>query len=277
MDFRVAVIQSESRSTPMESLDHCETLLRQVEGRADLVTFPEMFLQPYLAKAFVTFAEEKHGPVYTRLQELAVKYKVAISAGTMAEKEEDRIYNTAFVFDADGKELAGHRKMHLFDIDIQGGQRFFESDSLTAGNSVTNFTLHGVPIGLSVCYDIRFPELSRLMTDAGAKVLIIPAAFNRSTGPLHWETVFRATSMFNQVYTIGTAPATQPDTGYNSWARSIVCDPWGRVVFQLGEAEEIRFADIDLKEVDRAREQIPMLAHRRKDLYQIDFTPIQEP
>ena len=126
-----------------------------------------------------------------------------------------------------GHQIGKHRKMHLFDIDVKGGQYFKESDTLTPGDQVTVFDTEFGKMGLCICYDFRFPELARLMVDEGAQVIIVPAAFNMTTGPLHWELMFRQRAVDNQVYTIGAAPARDLNAGYHSWGHSIAVSPWG--------------------------------------------------
>ena len=186
----------------------------------------------------------------------------------MPERSEDgRIYNTAYVFDREGQCAARHRKMHLFNIDVAGGQRFFESDTLSAGNVVTVFDTEFGKLGLCVCYDIRFPELSRLMALRGAKAILVPAAFNHTTGPKHWELLFRAQAMFHQLYTIGTASALDESAAYHSWGHSIAVDPWGEVLAQMDTREGAQLVELDFSEVDAVRRQIPLLRHRRTDVY----------
>ena len=171
------------------------------------------------------------------------------------------------MFDRNGKCIAKHRKMHLFDIDVKGGQRFKESEVLTPGNDVTVFDTEFGTFGLCICYDIRFPELSRLMTLKGAEAVLVPAAFNMTTGPSHWELLFRSQSLNNQIFAIGTAPARDPLASYQSWGHSIVTDPWGRVVHQMDEKEGIMTTEIDLDYAAEVREQIPVLKQRRTDVY----------
>lgn len=238
------------------------------EAGADLAALPEMFCCPYETAKFPEYAEREGGAVFRECASLARRYGIYLSAGSVPELGEDgRVYNTAYVFDREGSRIAKHRKAHLFDIDVEGGQSFRESDTLSAGSAVTVFDTEFGKLGLCVCYDFRFPELCRAMALRGARLILVPAAFNLTTGPLHWELMFRAQAMFNQVFAVGTAPARDADASYQSWGHSIAVDPWGAVVAQLDEADGAQCVDLDLAEADRVRAQIPLLRHRRTDIY----------
>ena len=182
---------------------------------------------------------------------------------------EGNVYNTSYIFDREGKQIGKHRKVHLFDIDVKGGQTFKESDTLTAGDSDTVFDTEFGKIGVMLCFDIRFPELSRMMVNDGAKVIFVPAAFNMTTGPAHWELSFRTRALDNQIYMVGCAPARDVSAGYISWGHSIVTDPWGRVTGMLDENEGILLAELDMDYEEQVREELPLLKSRRKDIYQL--------
>ena len=188
----------------------------------------------------------------------------------MPEKDaEGNVYNTSYIFDREGKQIGKHRKVHLFDIDIKGGQTFKESDTLTAGDSDTVFDTEFGKIGVMLCFDIRFPELSRMMVNDGAKVIFVPAAFNMTTGPAHWELSFRTRALDNQIYMVGCAPARDVSAGYISWGHSIVTDPWGRVIDMLDEKKGILLAELDMDYEEQVREELPLLKSRRKDMYKL--------
>lgn len=234
----------------------------------DLAILPEMFCCPYENKFFPEYAEPEGGETWEKCSRLAADHGIYLVSGSMPERDEEgRIYNTSYVFDRKGHQIGKHRKMHLFDIDVKGGQYFKESDTLTPGDQVTVFDTEFGKIGLCICYDFRFPELARLMVDEGARVIIVPAAFNMTTGPLHWELMFRQRAVDNQVYTIGAAPARDLNAGYHSWGHSIVADPWGKVLLEMEENPEVKIVDLDLDEVKKVREQLPLLKHRRGDIY----------
>ncbi len=189
------------------------------------------------------------------------------SEGTL--KEALLVYNTSYIFDRQGEQIAKHRKMHLFDIDIRGGQRFFESETLTAGSQVTVFDTEFGRMGLMICFDIRFPELARLMTLKGAKAILVPAAFNMTTGPAHWELAFRSRAVDNQVFMVGCSPARDMESSYHAYGNSLVVSPWGDIRARLDEKEGILFCEIDLDETGTVREQLPLLRARRTDVYRL--------
>jgi predicted amidohydrolase len=271
--LNIASIQLAQKATKPETYAHIRALLASIpDGAADLIMLPEMWNGPYEAKRFPDFAEPEGGPSWQFLSALAKERHVYLCGGSVAEREDDRVYNTAYVFDPDGRQIAKHRKMHLFDIDVKGGQRFFESDTLSPGNDVTVFSTPFCKMGLCICYDFRFPELARLMVDAGAKVILVPAAFNMTTGPAHWELLFRQRAVDNQVYTVGVAPARDPSASYQSWGHSIVCSPWGEVLMQADEKESVAITSLDLDRVDEIRRQLPLLLQRRTDVYRLKRT-----
>jgi predicted amidohydrolase len=271
--LNIASIQLAQKATKPETSAHIRALLASIpDGAADLIMLPEMWNGPYEAKRFPDFAEPEGGPSWQFLSALAKERHVYLCGGSVAEREDDRVYNTAYVFDPDGRQIAKHRKMHLFDIDVKGGQRFFESDTLSPGNDVTVFSTPFCKMGLCICYDFRFPELARLMVDAGAKVILVPAAFNMTTGPAHWELLFRQRAVDNQVYTVGVAPARDPSASYQSWGHSIVCSPWGEVLMQADEKESVAITSLDLDRVDEIRRQLPLLLQRRTDVYRLKRT-----
>lgn len=241
---------------------------------AQFLMLPEMFCCPYEAKNFPVYAEEEGGALWSRCSSLARDYGIYLSAGSMPERDaHDNIYNTAYMFDPTGRQIARHRKIHLFDIDIRGGQSFRESDTLTAGDRITVFDTEFGLMGLCICYDLRFPELVRLMAERGARLIIVPAAFNMTTGPAHWELTFRAQAMFNQCFLAGTAPARDLSASYHSWGHSIAVNPWGQVICQLDEKEGYQSLELDLEQVEPVREQLPLLRHRRRDLYCLEEIP----
>lgn len=269
--IRTAVLQTPVSPEKEKNLDRiAEVLERDILRDVDLVTLPEMFACPYDTQVFPEYAEPEGGPTWQFLSRLAAEKKIYLSAGSIPEVDDDgKVYNTAYVFDREGRQIAKHRKVHLFDIDIEGGQAFRESATLTAGNKATVFDTEFCKMGLCICYDIRFPELARLMADQGAKVILCPGAFNLTTGPAHWELLFRSRAVDNQVYYIGTSPARDLNASYVAYGHSLVVDPWGIIVSEMDERAHVRVVDIDLDRVDEVREQLPLMKHRRKDIYEL--------
>ena len=245
----------------------CRLIRRAAEQGAEFVMLPEMFCCPYENSAFRPYGEEQDGPAQRALSALAAALGIWIVGGSIPELEENRVYNTSFVYDSAGRQVARHRKMHLFDISVEGGQTFRESDTLSPGGEITVFDTPWGKMGLCICFDLRFEELARLMALRGARVIFVPAAFNMTTGPAHWELLFRQRAVDNQLFTVGTSPARSESETYVAWGHSIVCDPWGSVLHQCGAEEEISITSLDLHRVESVRRQLPILRARREDIY----------
>ena len=269
--IKIAAIQMSTVADKMENVRTVKTYLEKIKDEnPDFVILPEMFCCPYQTENFPIYAEKEGGPVWQQLSGYAKQYGIYLIGGSMPEKDaEGNVYNTCYVFDREGKQIGKHRKVHLFDIDVKGGQTFKESDTLTAGDSDTVFDTEFGKIGVMLCFDIRFPELSRMMVNDGAKVIFVPAAFNMTTGPAHWELSFRTRALDNQIYMVGCAPARDESAGYISWGHSIVTDPWGRVIDMLDEKKGILLAELDMDYEEQVREELPLLKSRRKDIYQL--------
>lgn len=269
--FKAALLQTKVYDNKEKNIVEAKSLIEKVakEG-ADIAVLPEMFCCPYDNSYFKLFSEEEGGLAYTAMSDAAKDNGIYVVAGTIPELSDDKVYNTAYVFNRSGELIAKHRKMHLFDIDIQGGQYFKESDTFTPGKDVTVFGTEFCKMGIAICYDIRFPELSRLMVSEGAEVIIIPGAFNMTTGPAHWELHFRARALDNQVYAIGVSPARDMEASYHSFANSIVTSPWGNVLNKMDEKEGYLIQEIDLDYLKKVRNELPLLKHIRKDIYNLN-------
>lgn len=239
---------------------------------ADFVVLPEMFSCPYKASNFPVYAQRDGEKNWQALSSAAKENGVYLVAGSMPEECEGKIYNTSYAFDRNGNQIAKHRKMHLFDCDIPGGAFFHESETLSAGNSVTTFETEFGTIGLMICFDIRFPELSRLMCDRGAKLVIVPAAFNMTSGPNWWEIMFRTRAADNQFFMAGCAPARDETASYVAYGHSIVTDPFGKILGELEEKPGILFCDLELDQADSFRSQYKILKSRRLDIYSLKET-----
>ena len=270
--IKIAAIQMSTVADKMENVRTVKTYLEKIKDEnPDFVILPEMFCCPYQTENFPIYAEKEGGPVWQQLSGYAKQYGIYLIGGSMPEKDaEGNVYNTSYIFDREGKQIGKHRKVHLFDIDVKGGQTFKESDTLTAGDSDTVFDTEFGKTGVMLCFDIRFPELSRMMVNDGAKVIFVPAAFNMTTGPAHWELSFRTRALDNQIYMVGCAPARDVSAGYISWGHSIVTDPWGRVTGMLDENEGILLAELDMDYEEQVREELPLLKSRRKDMYKLE-------
>lgn len=268
--MKLALIQMKVKSTPEENLMEAKKMLaKAAKENVDIAVFPEMFACPYDNSCFPRFAMDKDSPFLTEIGNAALEYGIYIVAGSVPEKLKNKIYNTSFVFDPKGRRVEKHRKIHLFDINVEGGQRFMESDVLSPGGDLTLFDTPWGKIGLMICYDIRFPELARLLALKGAKGIIVPAAFNMTTGPAHWELSFRARALDNQVFMAGVAPARDTNSSYVAWGHSISTDPWGNVLTQLDEKEGIAFVEWDMEKLEKVRRELPLLKHRRNNLYRV--------
>lgn len=202
-----------------------------------------------------------------RMSSLAAELGIYLVGGSISELEADNVYNTCLIFDREGKLIGKHRKAHMFDVDIKGGTSFRESDTLTAGSKATTFeTEYGI-MGAAICYDIRFPEFFRKMELEGAKLIFLPAAFTMKTGSAHWDLIMRARAMDNQCYLAAISPARVEGARYRAYGHSCVCGPWGEMIVQSGTEEDIIYAEVDPEHVDSIREQMPILEHRKPEMY----------
>ena len=251
--MKVAAIQMPTVEDKTENIRTAGKYIEKIKTESpDFVVLPEMFCCPYQTENFPVYAEKEGGPSWQAMSDYAREYQIYLIAGSMPEIDEaGNVFNTSYIF----------------DINVKTGQYFKESDTLTPGNHATVFDTEFGKMGVMICYDIRFPEFARRMVLQGAKMIFVPAAFNMTTGPAHWELTFRARALDNQIYMLGCAPSRNVQAGYISWGHSIVTDPWGQVRNQLDEKEGILIEEIDLEREEQIREQLPLLKHRRIELY----------
>lgn len=243
---------------------------KSVSKNADFIILPEMFNCPYSNEKFIEYGEEEQtSNTLYEISNLAKKNQVYILAGSIPEIDNDKLYNTSYLFDKQGNIIAKHRKMHLFDIDISGKITFKESDVLSAGDDFTIADTEFGKVGIGICYDIRFPEYARILAKNEADILIYPGAFNMTTGPAHWELLFRMRALDNQVFCVGVAPALNKDAIYHSYGHSIITNPWGDIIAQGDEKESLIISEIDLDEIKKIRDELPLLKNKRDNLYEV--------
>ena len=271
MTFKIALCQLQVQSDKQANLRKAEHMIRAAhQGGAQIVALPEMFNCPYTSTLFSAYAEEETGETVRRMSDLAGQLGIYLIAGTIPERDGSKLYNTCFAFDPMGKIIGRHRKMHLFDIAIKGGIQFKESEVLAQGNEITVLETEFCKIGIAICYDMRFPELIRLMSLKGAELIVVPGAFNMTTGPVHWELTMKARALDNQVYFAAVSPARDMEASYHAYGHSGVVNPWGAFSAVTDEKEGLVFSDIDLAYLREIRQQLPLLAHRREDVYKLE-------
>lgn len=277
--LKLALVQLASGSDKAANLARARTkVLEATSNGANLVVLPECFNSPYGTKYFPKYAEtllpspptKEQSPSFHALSELAKESKAYLVGGSIPEywEETKKYYNTSLTFDPQGRLLATHRKVHLFDIDIPGKITFKESEVLSPGNKVTLVDLpeYG-KIAIAICYDVRFPELAMIAARKGAFLLLYPGAFNLTTGRMHWELQARARAVDNQVYVGMCSPARDMQADYNAWGHSMVVDPNAEVLEELGEDEGIVYGELKGERIEEVRKGIPIYTQRRWDVY----------
>ena len=268
--MRIALIQMPVTADKRRNIETACGKIREAAGKGtDFAVLPEMFCSPYQNDCFRAYGENENGPALAALSALAAELGIYIVGGSIPELADGNIYNTSYVYGRRGELLAKHRKVHLFDIDVAGGQRFRESDTLSPGNAVTTFKTDFGIMGLCICFDLRFEELARCMCLRGARCIFVPAAFNMTTGPAHWELLFRQRAVDNQCFTVGVSPARDETASYVAYGNSMAVDPWGTVLCRAGGEDITLYADLDLSRLDAVRAQLPILSARRTDLYEV--------
>jgi len=267
--FKLAVCQMNVVDNKETNVDKAVNMIESAaRNDAELVLMPEMFNCPYDNSKFREYAESaEDSATLERISEAARNSGVYVVAGSIPELDDGKLYNSSFIFNRDGEVMDVHRKMHLFDIHVPGEISFRESETLTAGDRVTVVETELCRIGVVICYDIRFPELSRLMVNRGVELIMVPGAFNMTTGPAHWEALMKVRAVDNQVYLAAASPARNHELSYIAYGHSMIVDPWGDVLSQAGASEEIIYAEIDSSRIKEVRAQLPLLENRRKDIY----------
>lgn len=271
--LKLALVQMAVGSDISKNLERArEMVTKAVSMGANVVALPEMFICPYETALFPKVAELEGGEIWKSLSEIAKQEQIFLIGGSVPERDEQGfIYNTCYVFNMNGEQVGKHQKVHLFDINIHLGQQFKESDTLTAGKDLCLVDTPFGKIGIMICFDIRFGEWARLLADAGADLIVVPGAFNMTTGPKHWELLMRARAVDNQLFVAAVSPARSTGAGYVAYGNSLIADPWGEVLHRLDEKEGILISEIDFEVNDRVRAQLPVLSARRQDLYALNI------
>jgi predicted amidohydrolase len=269
--LRVAAVQLQSQDDVAQNLDECRRWVSAARrDGAKLVVLPENF--GYFGdqdgkQAIAERIADPSGPIRAALSDMARVAEVYLVAGGYPEASEEitRPFNTALVFGPDGALIDSYRKIHLFDVALQDGTSLSESTGTTGGavDSLVCFDIGGFRVGLSICYDLRFPELYRALVSKGANVLLVPAAFTLHTGKDHWHPLLRARAIESQAYVIAAAQWGKHPRGRTSYGHSMIVDPWGTVVAEASDQLGFVSATLDLAYLERVRAAIPCLHHRR--------------
>ncbi len=272
--FTIAAVQLCSTDDVDANLARCRELVAKAAGDgAKLVVLPECFAylsrreEQKLAISEVIDARDP-GPILAATRDLARNNDVWLIGGGMAERKRDddnpsKVFNTAVVFDPAGNLVASYRKIHLFDVDIPGGARLEESDSTYAGDACFVVDTPLGNIGLSICYDLRFPEMYRKLTEKGSQIIIVPSAFTAYTGAAHWHILLRARAIENQCFVVAPAQVGRHNDKRESYGHSLIIDPWGTILAEQAEGPGVAAAEIDLSALEKTRREMPCLQHRR--------------
>ncbi|KAK1280636.1 hypothetical protein QJS04_geneDACA004946 [Acorus gramineus] len=270
--FKLALCQLSVTPSKETNIDNARTAIEtSVRAGASLVVLPEMWNCPYSNENFPKYAEDIDvgpSPSVDMLSEAARRLGVTIVGGSMPETSDGRLYNTCCVYGTDGRIVAKHRKVHLFDVDIPGDIVFKESDTLTAGETPTVADTDVGRIGIGICHDIRFPELALIYAARGAHLICYPGAFNMSTGQSLWELMQRARAADNQLFVATCSPARDPNSGYITWGHSTLVEPFGEIIATTGHEEAIVVAEIDYSLIHQRRLNLPLAKQQRGDIYQ---------
>lgn len=266
--FIAACIQMCSGRDPLANRDAALRLADQAAQQgATLLQTPEMtsLVERSRTDLFAKAGSQEDDPTLAAMRDFARRRRVTVHLGSLAIKAGDKIANRAFVIDAEGEIAACYDKVHLFDVDLPSGESWRESATYTGGDAAVVVQLAGGPrLGLTICYDIRFPDLYRQEALAGAEILTAPACFTRQTGQAHWHVLHRARAIETGSFMISAAQSGTHEDGRETFGHSLIVDPWGRVLADAGEGPGVVLAPIDLALVEDARTRIPTLRHARK-------------
>jgi len=272
---QVAVIQLSSQDDVNANLARVrELVLEAGRSGAELVALPENFAfmgeESKKREIAETVDADPAGPITTALRLAARDARVWLVAGGMPERSDDpdRPFNTSLLFEPDGRLVSRYRKVHLFDVDLPDGTKLLESGATTAGsepvvNEISGRAGKPFGLGMTICYDLRFPELYRRLGDRGVRVVTVPAAFTLTTGKDHWHVLLRARAIENQVYVLAPAQHGKHPRGRQTYGKSLIVDPWGDVLAQCAEGEGFAMARLDFAAQDRVRASLPCLSHRK--------------
>jgi predicted amidohydrolase len=266
--FRVGLIQMRSGRTPQANLDAALKLIGEAKDvGAAYVQTPEMtnVMEVNRQRLFSAIVEEDADHCLAAFRELARRLAIYVHVGSLAIKvSPDKAANRSFLIDREGEIAARYDKIHMFDVDLAGGESYRESNNFRPGEIGVVSDLPWGRLGLTVCYDLRFPALYRALAEAGSSFLAVPSAFTQQTGEAHWHVLLRARAIENGSYVFAAAQGGKHENGRETFGHSLVVDPWGRIVAEAGNAPGIVIADIDPAEVAAARAKIPSLQHGRR-------------
>jgi len=266
--LRAAVVQLNSTNDKARNLGAAERLVRAAAGDgAEFIALPEKWNLLAGGTELVAGAEALDGPSLTAARGWARELGIHLLAGSVSEQgSADKAFNTSVLIGPDGEDLAVYRKIHMFDVDV-AGVAYRESDHEEPGEEIVTAPLAEITVGLSVCYDLRFPELFRILAVRGARLITVPSAFTLATGRDHWEVLLRARAIENQAFVIAPNQVGEAPPHFSSNGRSTIVDPWGVVLATAADEECFATADLDFAAQDRVRESLPSLANRRPRTY----------
>jgi deaminated glutathione amidase len=266
--FRVGLVQMRSARAPQANIDTAAKLIGEAKSAgAHYVQTPEMtnIMEIGRQKLFPAIVAEESDNSLATFRELARKLSIHLHIGSLAIKiSPDKAANRSFLIDPRGEIVARYDKIHMFDVDLANGESYRESNSYRPGESAVLYDLPWGRLGLTICYDLRFPSLYRALAEAGASFLAVPSAFTRQTGEAHWHVLNRARAIENGCYVMAAAQGGKHENGRETFGHSMVVDPWGRVIAEGGTEPGVIVADIDPAEVAAARARIPSLQHGRR-------------
>ena len=265
-NFRVAAIQMNARLDRAANLAKALAAIDEAAAQGvELIVLPELFTAYGDLEAVVAQAEPIPGPTSEAIAERARRHGTAILAGSIAERSSDpsRAYNTSLFFFDPASPPAVYRKMHLFDVDLPGRVTSCESRYMLAGEELRCTDTPLACFGQAICYDLRFPELFRALVDRGAEVLLVPSAFTSSTGRAHWEVLLRARAVENQCYVVAANQCGAHNDRMTSYGRSMIVNPWGRILAQAEEEETVIYAELSASALRETRDRLPALKNRR--------------
>ncbi len=269
MKLTVGLAQMNSRDNKEANLKAAETAIRDLAAKgAQLIMLPEFF--NFLGPESMQWSNAEpldQSPSIDRMRDLAAELEVVQHIGSYLERRSSRLFNTALVFNQNGETIATYRKIHLFDVQIPGGNSYRESDTITPGNELVTFSHGGFTFGMATCYDLRFPELFRKLCQMGADVILLPAAFTLQTGRDHWELLLRARAVENLCWVVAADQWGSFPPDHITFGRSMVINPWGIVVSQAPDGVSTILAELDLSILQSIRTKFPALNHIRRDLF----------